>query len=314
MLDAVARALCALVDRDEAGAARLVAGVAAAHGDSPILDQHLRRFLPIGYVLVPELRARWDDATLAPTHHKARATSRLLVNLRAGRHVAPCDVDPGHVFTALPLAWSIELACRLHADRHPSGARLGAWLVDEVPEPARAELRHLAERESNGVAKAANDLLAHLPAVPSQQVEICVLGPMQVAFDGVTVDASELRRARVRTLLALLVVHGKLSRDRAIDLLWPDRDGRAGARNLRVTLTYLRQLLEPERPTGEASFHLRADTTTISLGPAAPGLGIIPFTVTGWHHQLIAAVLAHEHGIGVRKQSGPGALAHTAQE
>ena len=36
------------------------------------------------------------------------------------------------------------------------------------------------------------------------------------------------------------------------------------------------------------------------LGPAASGLGIIPFTVTGWHHQLIAAVLAHEHGIGVR--------------
>jgi LuxR family maltose regulon positive regulatory protein len=265
VLDAVARALCALVDRDETGAARLVADVVAAHRDSPILDQHLRRFLPIGYVLVPELRARWDEATLAPTHHKARATSRLLVDLRAGRHVAPCDVDPGHVFTALPLAWSIELACRLHADRHPSGAHLGAWLVDEVPEPARAELRHLAERESNGVRKAANDLLAHLPAVPSQHVEICVLGPIQVAFDGVTVDASELRRARVRTLLELLVVHGKLGRDRAIDLLWPDRDGRDGARNLRVTLTYLRQLLEPERPTGEASFHLRADTTTISL-------------------------------------------------
>ena len=61
------------------------------------------------------------------------------------------------------------------------------------------------------------------------------------------------------------MVHGKLSRDRAIELLWPDRDGRAGARNLRVTLTYLRQLLEPERPTGEASFHVRADSTTISL-------------------------------------------------
>ena len=120
VLDAVARALCALVDRDR-HAARLVAGVAAAHGDSPILDQRLRRFLPICYVLVPELRARWDEATLAPTHHKATSHGRLLVDLHAGRHVAPCDVDPGHVFTALPLAWSIELACRLHADRHPGG-------------------------------------------------------------------------------------------------------------------------------------------------------------------------------------------------
>jgi DNA-binding SARP family transcriptional activator len=265
VLDAIARALCELVDGDEAGAALLVADVMEAHADSPILDQHLRRFLPIGYVLVPELRAHWDSTELAPTHQKARVTSRLLVDLRAGRHVAPCDIDPGQVFTALPLAWSVELACRLHADRHGSGARLAAWLVDQVPEAARAELRRRAEHEPDVVARAANDLLAHLPAVPSRHVELGVLGPMQLAFDGVAVDASELRRARVRTLLALLVVHGKISRDRAIDLLWPDRGERDGARNLRVTLTYLRHLLEPERPTGEASFHLRADTTTISL-------------------------------------------------
>ena len=43
---------------------------------------------------------------------------------------------------------------------------------------------------------------------------------------------------------------------------------RDGARNLRVTLTYLRQLLEPGRPTGEASYHLRADGTTITLHPS----------------------------------------------
>jgi LuxR family maltose regulon positive regulatory protein len=267
VLDAIARALCALVDHDEDRAADLVAGVATEHADSPILDQHLRRFLPIVYVLVPELRAGWDDATLAPTHRKARAVSRLLVDLRAGHHVASCDVDPGHVFTTLPLTWSIELACRLHADRHASGSRLATWLVDQVPDAARTELRQLAERDAErpGVGRAANDLLGRLPAVPSQRIEIGVLGPMQIAVDGTTVDAPELRRARVRTLLALLVVHGKLSRDRAIDLLWPDRDGHDGSRNLRVTLTYLRQLLEPERPPGEASFHLRADATTIAL-------------------------------------------------
>jgi DNA-binding SARP family transcriptional activator len=60
-------------------------------------------------------------------------------------------------------------------------------------------------------------------------------------------------------------VHGSLSRERATDLLWPDLDCRDGARNLRVTLTYLRQLLEPGRPIGEASFHLRADAATITL-------------------------------------------------
>ena len=36
------------------------------------------------------------------------------------------------------------------------------------------------------------------------------------------------------------------------------------------------------------------------LGPAGPDLGVIPFTVDGWDHRLVAAVLGHEHGVGVR--------------
>jgi DNA-binding SARP family transcriptional activator len=107
--------------------------------------------------------------------------------------------------------------------------------------------------------------LSRLPGVPAQRLEISVLGPLRVSFDGVPVAPVALRRARVRTLLALLVVHRTLNRDRVIDLLWPDLDVADGARNLRVTLTYLRQLIEPDRLRGEASFHLRADGSTISL-------------------------------------------------
>jgi DNA-binding SARP family transcriptional activator len=69
----------------------------------------------------------------------------------------------------------------------------------------------------------------------------------------------------VRNLLALLVVHGTLSRDRIIDLLWPDRVPAEGARNLRVTLTHLRRLVEPARASGEATFHVRSDLANISL-------------------------------------------------
>jgi DNA-binding SARP family transcriptional activator len=269
VLDAVAHALCAIVDHDDERAHRHLADVVEQHHASPILEQHLRRFYSIFYVLDPGVRARWDIAPLGPTHHKARATSRLLLDLRAGRRPVTCDLDPAQVLTTFPLPWSIELACRLHANKHPSGAQLGAWLIDQVPEPAQDELRYLADGEnlveSNLVARAAGDLLSRLPAVPSQCVEISVLGPLTVTFDGVATSSSEIRRARVRTLLALLVVHENLSRDRAIDLLWPELGGRDGARNLRVTLTYLRQLLEPDRPTGEASFHLRADGATISL-------------------------------------------------
>ncbi len=264
VLDAVARALAAVVDHDEAQAANAIAAAVAAHAASPILDQHLRRFLALCYVLDADIRRRWNGESMGPTHEQIRTPSRWLVELRAGRRPDASGLDPARIFTAFPLPWSVELATRLHAIRHPQGKRLAAWLVTEVPEPARAELRHLAD-SSDAVGRAATDLLAHLPALPQQQLQIMVLGPLQVASDGVPVAASELRRARVRALLALLVVHGTITRDLAIELLWPDLDAASGARNLRVTLTYLRHVLEPDRPAGEASYHVRADANSISL-------------------------------------------------
>ncbi len=264
VLEAVARALCAIVDHDEALAAQLLTDVATAHAASPILDQHLRRFFALCYVLEPAIRGQWERAEMGPTHEEIRNASRWLVELRAGRRVDAAGLDPARVFTAFPLSWSVELATRLHAGRHASGAVLAEWLVNQVPEPARVELRYLTG-VSGAVGRAAADLLAHLPAVPARQLEISVLGPLVVAFDGAPVAAPELRRTRVRALLTLLVVHGTLTRDTVTEFLWPDHDAAAGARNLRVTLTYLRQLLEPERPSGEASFHLRADAGTVTL-------------------------------------------------
>jgi DNA-binding SARP family transcriptional activator len=264
VLEAVARALVAIVDHDEEPAARAIAASVAAHADSPILDQHLRRFLALCYVLDPAIRRRWDGATMGSTHEQIRTPSRWLVDLREGRRPDAAGLDPPRIFTAFPLPWSVELAIRLHADRQPEGQRLAEWLVNQVPEAARDELRHLG-RGSTPVARAAADLLGRLPALPTRQLQISVLGPLEVAFDGVPVLAPELRRARVRALLTLLAVHGTITRDVAIELLWPELDAGGGARNLRVTLTYLRRALEPERPSGEASFHLRADANAISL-------------------------------------------------
>ena len=98
----------------------------------------------------------------------------------------------------------MELAALLHGARQPDGLALAEWLVDQVPEPARAELRHLAGGGAR-CGPAAADLLARLPATPAQPLEISVLGPLQVAFGGVPAAPATLRRTRVRTLLALLV-------------------------------------------------------------------------------------------------------------
>jgi DNA-binding SARP family transcriptional activator len=91
---------------------------------------------------------------------------------------------------------------------------------------------------------------------------------MRLMRDDVPFDAPELRRTRVRQLLTALVLRPLLNRDHAIELLWPGLDPVKAARNMRVTLTYLRRLLEPDRSGGDASYHLRTDGDMIRLLPS----------------------------------------------
>jgi LuxR family transcriptional regulator, maltose regulon positive regulatory protein len=100
-----------------------------------------------------------------------------------------------------------------------------------------------------------------------------VIGPLEVRRDGEVVDAPELRRGRVRELLSLLIVERSIPRDRAIELLWPDHDPAKGRANLRVTLSHLQRLLEPERSTGEPTYFVRASPTQLSLA-TVPGLDV----------------------------------------
>jgi DNA-binding SARP family transcriptional activator len=47
--------------------------------------------------------------------------------------------------------------------------------------------------------------------------------------------------------------------------VWPELDAAAGDRNLRVTLTYLQRILEPERRAGEAPYFLDQDGGLLAL-------------------------------------------------
>jgi DNA-binding SARP family transcriptional activator len=115
------------------------------------------------------------------------------------------------------------------------------------------------------VAAGARRLLDGLAAEDGTRVRIELLGPARVLVDGTPVDAPHLRRGRVRMLLALLAVSGPLRRERIVDLMWPDHDPASGSRNLRVILTRLRQVLEPERPDRAVRPVLRVDGDTVAL-------------------------------------------------
>jgi DNA-binding SARP family transcriptional activator len=231
-------------------------------------ERHMRRYLTLGYVLNERLRAHWESVPLGPSHVAARAAGRALVQARAGDLTAAGGLTPEYALCFLPLPWSVELAARLAAAGHPHGHELGRWLADTLGPPVHRQLRETA-RSAGSPAAGAAQLLAALPAPPAHRTQIAVIGPMRLTRDGVPVDAPELRRARVRQLLSALAVRPVLTRDQAIELLWPEQDPAKAARNMRVTLTHLRRLLEPERSGGDASYHLRCDGDAIRLLPSA---------------------------------------------
>lgn len=98
------------------------------------------------------------------------------------------------------------------------------------------------------------------------------------------------------------------------DVVWADLPDRveAGSPNLlgavafaaavrRLRAIGLERIADRE---GRLAAHARRQLATVPgvsvLGPSEGALGVIPFTVRGRDHRLVAAVLGHEHGVGVR--------------
>jgi DNA-binding SARP family transcriptional activator len=264
---AVAAAARSVVGHDEPAAVRVIEEHLAAHPlTDPVSNLQLRRFLAIGYLLSPEARRAWDAQPLGRSHRQVRQAARQLLAARRGRLRPDDELPPaGLAFTALPLPWSVELAARARAAGHPSAGRLAEQLARYAGAAAHEELCRLAAQGRGPAAQGARQLLATVTRPPASVTGIEVLGPLRLLVDGVEVQPAELRRTRVRELLAVLAVRGSATRDQLMDLLWPDLPPADAAGNLRVTLSYLRRALEPDRPPGTPSHHLRVDRDSVGL-------------------------------------------------
>jgi LuxR family maltose regulon positive regulatory protein len=265
-LASAASAAVAAADGDDAAARRIY----ARHLDrwpvtSPFNERHLRRFLALGYVLSERLRDRWERAELGPSHQRARDAARALVRARADDLVPAGRLPPAHWLCYLPLPWSVELATRLVGADELAGIELVRWLADTVGPGVHRWLRRYERSPERTVAAGAARLLGLLPTPPAHHVVIEVIGALRMIRGGDPIEAAQIRRIRVRQLLGALVLRPVLAREQAIALLWPDLAPPDAARNLRVTLTHLRRLLEPDRSAGDASFHLRTDRDSIRL-------------------------------------------------
>jgi LuxR family maltose regulon positive regulatory protein len=263
-------ACCKVLDHEEAAAKSLIAGHLARH---PLTDArgeaHLRHNLAIAYVTNERVRQRWDDADLGPAHARARTIARQLVDARAGRFDRRAELaSPSAVVTTLPLAWTVELAVRANAAGCSDGTVLLREVATWLPEATRCELEWLAAHGDATCRATAVEVSEDLPDLTQAPLVIDVLGPLRLYKGDLEITSPELRRGRVRTLLALLVLRCALRRERICDLLWPDLAPATAARNLRVTLSHLRRLLESDTRSPRSTWLIRSTRDSIELaGP-----------------------------------------------
>lgn len=76
-----------------------------------------------------------------------------------------------------------------------------------------------------------------------------------------------LGRRRMRLLLGLLVAHADagLTRDRAIDIMWPDSDPSAAVNSLNQTVFQLRRLFDSSYREGESPQYIVSNVETVQL-------------------------------------------------
>ena len=260
--------LIKLADGDEAGAAdetrAILELLPLGTGAS---EQLLRSNMAIPYVLVPESREFWDSYDCGPSLVEARALISAFVQAReTGDHVRLADhrwSEPGVIAAHLPCRWAIEFALMGLAAGRSEGRRLAAWLCEHWGEPARAALREWVDDDRLGTT--AREVLASTPTPPDQQATLRLLGLTSVRINDFVSDDPDLRRERVRALLALLASRSETTREQVAGTLWPDQPSDKAAKNLRTTLSYAHGVLEPRRAPGDAPWYIRIDGHHIHL-------------------------------------------------
>ena len=150
----------------------------------------------------------------------------------------------------LPLAKGIERATLLGAvKRHANRGTIAA--LDQVPGPDVTEARR------------------QLQQTYASRIYLRTFGGISVRRGGWQGPPISIEKRRVRALMAVLAAHAHttLTRDMAIDILWPEADGDAAVNNLNQTVFQLRRYLDPSYRQGESPEYIISSAEQVSLSP-----------------------------------------------
>ena len=266
---AVAAATIAVAEGCEDDAREILDKGLADRQLSPAGAGRAVRWLPaLPFLFHPPSRALLDELPSGASRSRTLSTCRALVEVRAGRRPSVDGLldDPPALLTSLPAALAVELVVGI-ASRRPSAMHVGVMsaMADAAPRAVRLALRGLADGDDAAIASTARALLSRVPIAPPHHVRIEVLGRARLLRDGEPVTDADWRRARVRQLVCALASLREVRRDRLGTMLWPEFDEKSVSANLRMTLSYVQNLLEPQRGRGDAPWFLQQDGGVLRL-------------------------------------------------
>jgi DNA-binding SARP family transcriptional activator len=145
-------------------------------------------------------------------------------------------------------AWAEDVVARVDADRvAPLLAEGRGWSTETAVERALrlVDARPLELPPVPPAAESASDADAAVAAA----VAVDVLGGFAVRRNGEPVPTNAWQSKKARELLKLLVVRRgqPVPREQLMEWLWPDGEPAASANRLRVALSVLRSVLDPEK-------------------------------------------------------------------
>jgi DNA-binding SARP family transcriptional activator len=105
-----------------------------------------------------------------------------------------------------------------------------------------------------------------------QPLYVRMLGPFEVSRGGAEVAAGAFGRRATRQLFKYLLIHRRhpVTREQAIEALWPKSEPRDAANLLKSRLSLLRRALQPHLGEGQPSAFLLAREGTLQIDPRSP--------------------------------------------
>jgi len=262
---ALADATCLLVEHGEDAARERVAEMLELVPVAPWPYRSYLYALPFIYLLAPEARPALDACRFGPSLTTAQEAGRALVALREHDDPARAAALPWHRPTLLRAHVLPPHLGLLAAAAAAAGEGAVGDVLSQLPSP-RENLVGATTLGHQATANWARRRVEDLPVRPSYDLAVAVLGPLTLTRGSTPVtDETWLRRARVRQLFAYLLLHGRVSRRRAVEDLWPELSPEKAMQNLRVNLNHLQGVLQPHRRPEDRPWFLRADPDHLAL-------------------------------------------------